>query len=143
MSGRKALASLLVVLAAPLTAAAQNYRVVVHKDHPTDSIERKELASIFLGMKTKWGDGTAIAPVEQSLRTFVRAKFAQEILKRSPTAVLEYWKRELQRGTKRPPAVKASDRDVLGFVASRPGAIGYVSGGARVDESVKVLEITG
>jgi len=144
MSGRKlALAGLLTVLAAPLGAAAQNYRVIVHKDHPTDSIERKELANIFLGIKRKWDSGTVITPIEQSLRSTVRAEFAKEILKRSPAAVLEYWKRELQRGTKRPPAVKSTDGEVIAFVASKPGAIGYVSAAWQVDETVKTLQVIG
>lgn len=142
MSGRKLAAAAVLVVFAPLGVAAQTYRVVVHKDHPATSIERKELANIFLGMKTKWESGVAVAPVEQSLRSTVRAEFAREILKRSPSAVLEYWKRELQRGTKRPPGVKPTDSDVIGFVASKPGAIGYVSAAWKIDESVKVLEIT-
>ena len=144
MSGRKlAFAGLLMVLAAPSGALAQKYRVVVHQDHPTNSIERKDLANIFLGIRTKWDSGTVVTPVEQSLRSTVRANFAKEILKRSPSAVLEYWKRELHRGTKRPPAVKGTDREVIAFVASKPGAIGYVSAAGQVDETVKTLEITG
>ena len=142
MSGRNmAVAGLLMVLVAPLGAAAQGYLVVVHKDHPTDNIDRKALANIFLGIKRKWDSGTVITPIEQSLRSTVRAEFAKEILKRSPAAVLEYWKRELQRGTKRPPAVKSTDGDVIAFVASRPGAIGYVSAAWQVDEAVKTIKV--
>ena len=51
---RHALVAGLLVLGAPALAQAPSYRVVVHKDHPAASIERKELANIFLGMKTKW-----------------------------------------------------------------------------------------
>jgi hypothetical protein len=41
-----------------------------------------------------------------------------------------------------PPPSKASDEEVLAFVASKKGAIGYVSPGLEVPSDVKVLTLS-
>ena len=41
-----------------------------------------------------------------------------------------------------PPPVKTSDEEIVSFVASTPGAIGYVSSSTPLPDSVKMVEIT-
>jgi hypothetical protein len=41
-----------------------------------------------------------------------------------------------------PPPSKASDEEVLAFVASRKGAIGYVSAGVEIPPDVKVITLS-
>jgi ABC-type phosphate transport system substrate-binding protein len=40
-----------------------------------------------------------------------------------------------------PPPVKTTDEEVVAFVASTPGAIGYVSPSALLPEGVKPVEL--
>jgi ABC-type phosphate transport system substrate-binding protein len=52
-----------------------------------------------------------------------------------------YWQRRMSQGVT-PPPVKATDEEVLAFVASTPGAIGYVSTTVLLPESVRAVELT-
>lgn len=128
------------VAALPAAAWGEGYRVVVHADHPGDAVTRDVLADVFLRRATRWGHGTPIHVVDQSLKSDVRVEFTEEVLRLSSMAVMSYWQQQLLAGGERPPAVKASDAEVLDFVATTPGAIGYVSAGANL-EDVKVLQI--
>jgi hypothetical protein len=52
-----------------------------------------------------------------------------------------YWQRLVATDHVFPPPTKSSDADVLGFVASHEGAIGYVAAGTTIPEGVKVLVV--
>jgi len=51
-----------------------------------------------------------------------------------------YWQQQIFSGKDVPPSNKSSDDDVIAFVKSNPGAIGYVSGSAAV-AGVKVVAV--
>ena len=71
----------------------------------------------------------------------MRAAFSSKILGLSIAAVRNYWRRQLQWGRRRPPPVALSDEVVISYVASTPGAVGYISGDTETPESVEVLKI--
>jgi len=52
-----------------------------------------------------------------------------------------YWQRRMSDGMI-PPPVKTSDEEIVSFVASTPGAIGYISSATPLPDSVKAVEIT-
>ena len=55
-------------------------------------------------------------------------------------AVKSYWNQQIFSGRDVPPVEKKSDAEVLTFVRSTPGAIGYVSDAAAVD-GVRVVTV--
>jgi ABC-type phosphate transport system substrate-binding protein len=134
-------AVVILPLAAALSAQQYPFKVIVRSDHPGTELRQRNLADIFLGKTTRWGDGSRITPVDQSSTSAVRAAFSREALRQPLSAVTSYWKRQLLGGRMRPPRVKDSDEAVIEHVASKSGAIGYVSADAQVPESVKVLTI--
>ena len=143
----RALAGLLasVLLAAPHVASQEpDFSIVVGRSSPVTSVKRQELAKVFLRKISKWSDGSDAIPVDQSARTPVRAVFTKEVLSLEGisqiSAVESYWLQQVYSGRGSPPVIKSSDADVIAFVASRPGAVGYVSTQADVG-SVKVLKI--
>jgi ABC-type phosphate transport system substrate-binding protein len=147
---RRALGSVLVsvlALAVLATGAAQvvsadaPFRVIVHPQVKGSQIPRAALTSIFLKQAPKWGDGSAVLPVDQSLRSPVRKVFSNDVLQQGLVEVQMYWHRRMATGTT-PPPVKTSDQEIVSFVASTPGAIGYVSGATPLPDSVKTIEIT-
>jgi ABC-type phosphate transport system substrate-binding protein len=99
---------------------------------------------MFLKRTTNWPDGSAIAPVDQSSRSAVRVLFTGEILKveglDKMSGVENYWQQQIFSGRGSPPPIKASDKEVVAFVAANPGAIGYVSGTADVS-AVKTVAL--
>ena len=56
------------------------------------------------------------------------------------SAIESYWRQQIYSGRGVPPPVKATDADVVAFVAANPGGIGYVSAAADT-AGVKVVEI--
>lgn len=125
-----------------LALGEKGYVVIVHAEHPGQGIPRAELAAVFLGKATRWADRTAIESADQSLRSEVREAFCRGALGLEPRAVLQYWQYQLQRGTGlRPPPVKKNDLEVVEWVGSRRGRIGYVSADTPLDASVKTVEV--
>lgn len=143
---RRALLSLLALAALaasalPVVSADASFRVIVHPQVKGSQIPRAALTSIFLKQAPKWGDGTAVLPVDQSVRSPVRRAFSGDVLQQGIVEVQVYWQRKMSAGVV-PPPVKASDEEIVSFVASTPGAIGYVSAGTPLPDSVKAVEIT-
>jgi ABC-type phosphate transport system substrate-binding protein len=134
----------LACAAAPRARAQEAFAVVVHPGVPGGQIEKKTLAAVFLKQMTRWSDGSTVKPVDQSARSPVRAAFSQEGLGQSVVSVTNYWGQQIQRGHGPPPPVKTTDAEVLGYVRSTPGAIGYVTApaaaGAQGVKLVKIIE---
>ena len=141
---RAARAALVVAVlaagAAPVVSADARFRVIVHPQVKGSQIPRAALSSIFLKRAPKWGDGSAVRPVDQSLRSPLRMSFSADVLEQDLIAVQMYWQREIASG-RVPPPVKASDEEIVAFVASTPGAIGYVSPGTALPDTVRELAV--
>jgi len=119
-----------------------SYLVVVHPRVEGTAIPLATLRSLFLKESDRWGDGTAVVPVDQSLQSDVRERFSHDVLGKSTREALGYWRMQISAGI-RPPQVKETDAEVLEFVADTEGAIGYVSTDADVaGAAVKVLTVT-
>jgi ABC-type phosphate transport system substrate-binding protein len=120
--------------------AATPFRVIVHHEVKGEKISRGTLTSIFLKQAPKWTDGSAISPVDQSVRSDVRRSFSGDVLLQGIAEVQIYWQRRMSSGVT-PPPVKITDEDVVAFVGSTPGAIGYVSATTALPETVKTIEL--
>jgi ABC-type phosphate transport system substrate-binding protein len=133
---------LVAAVAACLTAAASNsnYRVIVHPGVKGSQIPRATLSSIFLKQAPRWGDGSLVQPVDQSMRSPVRQSFAADVLQRPLVELQMFWSRRMATGVT-PPPVKQTDEEVVAFVAATPGSIGYVSPVAALPDSVRLITI--
>lgn len=116
------------------------YDLVVHASNSATSIDREELAELFLKKRTRWGDRRA-EPVDQLPQAAVRAAFSEHVLGRSVEAIKSYWQRQIFSGRAVPPPELGSDAAVLAYVGAHPGAIGYVSTGATLPEGVRRLPV--
>jgi ABC-type phosphate transport system substrate-binding protein len=134
------LVSGLAVAVTPSPAADAGFRVIVHHEVKGAKISRSILSSIFLKQAPRWGDGSAILPVDQSVRSDVRRSFSGDVLMQGVAEVQLYWQRKMSAGVT-PPPVKTSDEEVVAFVASTPGAIGYVTAAAPLPDSVKTIQL--
>jgi len=134
----------LALASAPMLGAQEvPFKIVVQESLPGTSMKRSMAADIYLKKITRWGDGVAINPVDQSTASAVRISFSQRVLGKPVAGVQIYWMRQMSSpGGATPPPVKASDAEVIAFVESKRGAIGYVSEAAALPETLKVLELT-
>ncbi|HXK20700.1 MAG TPA: hypothetical protein VNG33_22975 [Polyangiaceae bacterium] len=134
----------LVWLGAALTAAAMgsgravradeppSFRVIVHSSNPQKSVEKTFVADAFLKKVTRWADGEVIRAVDLHADSGVRRRFSEAVLKRTVVAVRSYWQQRIFSGRDVPPPELESEDNVVAFVAKYPGAIGYVSGAAKL-----------
>jgi ABC-type phosphate transport system substrate-binding protein len=120
--------------------SAPAYRVIVHPDNPITSVTRDFLIDAFLKRTTRWSDGEAIRPVDQRADSLVRRYFSEHILQRSVAAVKSYWQQRIFSGRELPPPELDSDEAVVGYVLKHRGALGYVSGSAKL-ERAKVVQV--
>ena len=140
------LAVLLVVVAAgavlgppPARAAPDSaaFVVIVDPENPSVSLDRTFVAEAFLKKTTRWPKGNVIKPADLPPDTQVRERFSHDVLRRSVGAVKSYWNQMIFSGRDVPPPELGSEEDIVRYVSSHRGAIGYVSpsaplGNARV-----------
>jgi ABC-type phosphate transport system substrate-binding protein len=133
-------AAVFVAGAAPVASADASFRVIVHPQVKGGQIPRASLSSIFLKQAPRWSDGSVVAPVDQSVRSPVRKAFSSDVLQQGLVEVQVYWQRRMASGMT-PPPVKSSDEEIVSFVASTPGAIGYVSSSTPLPDSVREVVV--
>lgn len=115
--------------------------VVVNEHNPTVAISRDELSRVFLKKITVWRTKRPVAVVDQREHSKVREQFTRTVHRREVSSVASFWQQQIFAGRAVPPAQRATDADVMTFVANNPDAIGYVSPGAALGAGIKALSI--
>jgi len=138
-----ALASAIFMVAAlaPRRASAQQagFVVVVNVTNPASSIGRSQLAARFTKKEQSWSDGTPAFPVDLPADDPTREAFTAAIHGKSAQAIRAYWQQQIFSGRQVPPPERDSDEQVLAYVRTTVGAVGYVRPTARLGPNVKVL----
>ena len=136
------LAAALVTLGAvtPATGGAQaSFVVVVNATNPASNIPKSELAALFTKKTQEWEDGTPVYPVDLPGEDPTREAFTLAIHGKSPRAIRAYWQQQIFAGRQVPPPERESDEQVLAYVRTTQGAVGYVRATARLGPGVKVV----
>jgi ABC-type phosphate transport system substrate-binding protein len=134
------LAAVLAIGVASTAGADAPYRIIVHPSVKGGQIPRTTLSSIFLKQAPRWGDGSPVLPVDQSMRSSIRQSFAADVLQRPLVELQVFWSRRMATGVT-PPPVKQTDEEIVAFVATTPGAIGYVAATTPLPDSVRPIAI--
>jgi hypothetical protein len=136
----------LACLAAVVMGAARipDVRVVliVNSANPASTMRRERVAKIFFRQIDAWDNGEEILPVDQIERSPARIVFARDVQGLTVRALKMYWQRQIFTGAESPPPERVTDSDVLTYVRSNSGAIGYVLEGTDLGTGVKPLELT-
>ena len=127
-------------LAVVPSASAAPFTVIVNASVRGKSITRETLTQVFLGRIERWADGRPITPVDLSVTSEVRKTFSQDVLGMTVFHVRGHWLRTLASGHI-PPLTRATDEEVIAFVAANPGGIGYVAQGAVLPATVKAVGV--
>ena len=104
-------------------------------------MSKENLSKYFLKQMRLWTNGIPVIPVDQAANSVTRKAFSEEIHDRDVSAIKSFWQRQIFSGRGVPPTEKATDEEVLIFVNSNTGAVGYVSVDTDLGTGVKVLEI--
>lgn len=137
---RSILAIALAMLVGTTAFAANPYKIVVNNNVKVDSLSKKAASDLFLKKTAKWPSGAAVVPVDQVDTASVRDAFSRSVHGKPTAAVKSFWNQQIFSGRDVPPVEKRSDAEVLSFVRSTAGAIGYVSEGAATD-GVRVVPV--
>lgn len=86
------------------------------------SVTTADVREIFLGEK-QFAGSVKIVPVDNSA---VQADFLGKVLSMDTAKYNASWTKKSFRDGLSPPALKSGDAEVLNYVKSTPGAIGYV-----------------
>jgi len=107
------------------------YQIIVNPANRIDSIDRELLSDIFLKKVATWHNDWTVRPVQLSRRFPLRDQFTREVLKKSPSQLRSYWNRQIFSGKGVPPPDLESEDDVIRYVLSNKGAIGYLAAGVN------------
>jgi ABC-type phosphate transport system substrate-binding protein len=129
--------------AAGVVAAADAFVVIVHPSVTGASIRRTDLGAVFLKKASRWSGGGGLAvPVDQSGTSPVRIAFSEGVLRQPVERVVQYWQKQMFSAARlSPPPVKATDAEVIVFVAKNAGAVGYVAAGTTLPPDVRTLAL--
>ncbi len=118
--------------AAPLRLA-----VITSPQAPHLTLDRDTLRNIFLKKIFVDDSGQRLIPVNLPPASPLREAFFRELTHMPDAQMEDYWNRQYFQGVS-PPYVLASQQAVVRFVATTPGAIGYVAS-CHADGSVQVV----
>lgn len=138
-----ALALGMVAGAARLEAQDANmpFTVIVNENNPVNEFTREELSRMFLKKVTVWRTKRPVMPVDLKEGIKTRELFTRTIHRREVTSVASYWQQQIFAGRAVPPSQRASDADVMSYVAGNPDAIGYVASGTQLAAGVKAVAV--
>ncbi len=132
------LAALLLVAFAIGMAEAADYKLIVHSGVGVTTLNAAAVEKIFLGKKSKWDDGTKIVPVTLAKDSAIHKAFVAEVVKKAEPKFTSFWQQALFTGKGTPPKSFGSEAELVKFVASTKGAVGYVAAGTAVDGAKEV-----
>ena len=121
-------------------AQRPNYKVIVHPDNKSTKVSRDFIRNAFLKKATQWSGGETLRPIDLATSFPIRERFTTEILKKTPAQLRNYWNQRIFSGKGVPPPEVERVADMIAYVVSEPGAIGYIP--AHVDPgAAKVVEV--
>ncbi len=115
---------LLLFLFTPGIVAA-DVLVITNKDVPEKDLSKDDIKNIFLGKKVQWKDNSKIHFVI-SKDPDLHKSFLKAYVKRSTKQFKAYWRKMVFTGEGRKPKSFESTEELLKYVSSTPGAVGYI-----------------
>ncbi len=115
--------------------------VVMGSTSGIDSLTREEVINIFLGRFRQLPNGQAALPVDQPSDPALLADFYQRLVNKKPAEIRAYWSRLVFSGKTAPPRQAKSQQDMLQWLSSNPGAVGYMRSDERPPQLKVVLTL--
>jgi hypothetical protein len=134
---KRLLKLLVLVLLCWQTVRADSLLVITHRNSVIEPMSLKTLKNIFRRKIWVNEQGIPWVPLNLSAEHPLRRAFSQKLFEMYPEQMENYWNEQYFQGVM-PPYVVASEEAVLRFVASMPGAIGYILP-CHLDSRVQVL----
>jgi hypothetical protein len=126
------------LLSVPATGHADEQVAIIVSSQMTGvELDETTLRAIYLKKVFLDSAGESLIPVNLPPDNPLRQAFAQSVIHLGELQLRNYWNRRYFQGVS-PPYVLGSQKAVIRFIASTPGAVGYVSP-CFVDSSVQTV----
>lgn len=126
---------LVVVLVGLLAAGLVHAQGIAVICHPSVDLSAAEVRDLYFG-EIQFTGRIKLVPIDNLA---LQRVFLGTVLHVEPAKYSTLWAKRAFRDGLMPPAVKVSDAEVIAFVRSTPGAIGYVTAGNVVPRDVRVI----
>ncbi len=107
-------------------ASENGYLVIVNPDNHLTEIDRDFVRDVYLKKATAWGRGQSIQPIDLGSKFLARELFIHEVIRKTPAQLKNYWNQQIFSGKGVPPPESDSPAAIIAYVATHPGAIGYI-----------------
>ena len=75
--------ALIGIAGTPVAGDDGGYKLIVHPDNPFDSVDRDFVRDAYLKKATEWNDGEVIRPIDLASRFPARAKFTENVIRKT------------------------------------------------------------
>jgi ABC-type phosphate transport system substrate-binding protein len=129
-------------------AASDPIVVIVNSSNPVENLSMSELKKLFLSDRSRWDTGKSVAPVMEAAGAPERTAFLKIVCGMNDASFSKYFLQAAFTGkSATPPKEVSSAAAVKSFVATSPGAIGFVGAqdfhGDGSDGGVKSVKVDG
>ena len=120
-------------------AADEEILIIVNEETSIKNLSLNMLVDIYTNNKTKWDGGEKIYVT--MLKTGpVHEAFSNQVIGIAPKKLISIWKKVIFTGLGTPPKVVSTGDEMIQYVASTKGAVGYISASAQ-PENVTVFKL--
>jgi ABC-type phosphate transport system substrate-binding protein len=112
--------------------------VVVSAKSTVITLNRAEVARIFLGKTTTFPNGESAVPLDQADNNSTYHEFYTKVTSKSAAQLKAYWSKIIFAGDGQPPKALANSDAIKKNLTSNTHAIGYLDRSA-VDDSLKIV----
>lgn len=126
------------LLVQPAAEVRAELVVVVNVRCGVAAMTRNEVVNLFFGRTRQFFNGVEAQPVDMLDSHPDRARFYNALLGKDLSEINAYWSRQVFSGRMQPPPKVGSPEEVLKWVASHPGGIGFVEL-SKADARVRVV----
>jgi len=127
----------LLVWAAPPVAAGELV-VVVNAGSGVTRLNREDVVNLFMGRYRELPSGVTARPIDQPATREGRALFYRKLVGKELDEINAYWARLYFSGKTSPPRQAKRYSEVIEWVASHEGGLGYIDSD-DVDDRMKVV----
>jgi len=122
--------SLALMISVP-EAAQEDIYIIINPQIDVKNLGANMLKDIYTNNKTKWESGDKIY-ITLLKKGPVHETFARQMIGMPPKELISLWKKVIFTGVGTPPKVVSTEEAMIRYVASKKGAIGYISGSTPV-----------
>jgi len=116
------------------------FKVIVNPDNSATSVDRDFLRDVYLKKATEWSGGETTYPIDLGSKFPERDRFTDQVIRKTAAQLRTYWNQQIFSGKGVPPPEVDSVAEVIEYVMSNKGAVGYIPSDADPGKA-KVIRI--